>query len=136
MKNLASVFAVVVLVVVALACGGSSAPPPSQYVGTWTGSDGTYIAIRGDGSADYRAGSSHITGGTAVIDEGAKSLKISFASFGPTYTIDKPPSGDEMTLSGVVFRKGGSGTGPVPSTSPSTASGDDHDTDSSNKGSN
>jgi hypothetical protein len=105
MKNYTSLYAIIALMVVALACGGSATPPPSQYLGEWTGTDGTFVAIRGDGSADYRSGASHITGGSVVLDEAAKSLKISFAGMGPTFSIDKAPSGDQMTLSGVVYKK-------------------------------
>lgn len=107
MKNVFSLAAIVAVLFAAMACGGSNTPPPAGYAGSWTGADGTFIAIRADGSGDYKSGNSHITGGSAVIDEGAKTLKISFAGMGPTFTIDKPPAGDQMTLSGVVFKKGG-----------------------------
>lgn len=93
--------------VMGFACGGSSTPPPSQYVGFWTGEDSSTITIRGDGGADYKSGNSSISGGSVTIDEGAKTLKISFASLGPSFTIDKAPAGDKMTLSGVVYKKGG-----------------------------
>ncbi len=93
--------------VVGFVCGGSSTPPPSQYVGFWTGEDGSTITIRGDGSADYKSGGTSVSGGSVTIDEGAKTLKVSFASLGPSFTIDKAPSGDRMTLSGVVYKKGG-----------------------------
>jgi hypothetical protein len=96
------------LLLVGLACG-SKTPPPQQYVGVWTGEDGTSITIQGDGSADYRSGSSSINGGSVTIDESAKTLKVSFASMGPTFTIDKAPAGDRMTLSGVVFKRMGGG---------------------------
>jgi hypothetical protein len=113
------------LLAIGLACG-SKTPPPAQYVGTWTGSDGSEITIRADGSGDYKSGNSSVSGGSVTIDESGKSLKITMLSMGPTYTIDKPPAGDQMTLSGVVFRKGG-GTN-VKTDEPSsktTSSGDD-----------
>ena len=103
-----AVLVICVFMVVGFACGGSSTPPPSQYVGFWTGEDGSTITIRGDGGADYKSGSSSISGGSVTIDDGAKTLKISFASLGPSFTIDKAPSGDRMTLSAVVYKKGGS----------------------------
>ncbi|HEX3101041.1 MAG TPA: hypothetical protein VHQ01_04585 [Pyrinomonadaceae bacterium] len=108
--------------VMGFACGGSSTPPPSQYVGFWTGEDGSTITIRGDGSADYKSGNSSISGGSVTIDEGAKTLKISFASLGPSFTIDKAPSGDKMTLSSVVYKKG---SGDSDSKSDKTSSSDD-----------
>ena len=97
------------LLFVALACG-SKTPPPSQYVGVWTSDDGSTITIYSDGSGDYKSGSSSVSGGSTTIDETAKTLKISLASMGPSYTIDKAPSGNQMTLSGVVFKKGGGGS--------------------------
>ena len=96
--------------VVGFACGGSSTPPPSAYVGFWTGEDGSTITIRGDGSADWKSGNSNVSGGSVTIDESAKTLKISFASLGPSFTIDAAPSGDRMTLSSVVYKKGGGST--------------------------
>jgi len=93
--------------VMGFACGGSSTPPPSQYVGFWIGEDSSTITIRADGGADYKSGNSSVSGGSVTIDEGAKTLKISFASLGPNFTIDKAPSGDRMTLSGVVYKKSG-----------------------------
>ena len=94
--------------VVGFACGGSSTPPPSGYVGFWTGEDGSTITIRSDGTGDWKSGISNISGGSVTIDESAKTLKISFASLGPSLTIDKVPEGDKMTLSGVAYKKGGS----------------------------
>ncbi len=108
------------LVVLVLACGGAKIPPPSKYVGSWTGEDGTLITIRGDGSGDYKTANSNVDNGSVTIDEAAKTLKIAFVGMGPTFNIDKPPSGDQMTLSGVVFKKGGSPT----SSSDNKSSGD------------
>lgn len=108
-NKLNMIIATVAIMIVGLACG-SSTPPPPQYVGAWTGDDGTLITIRGDGSGDYISGASKVTGGSVTIDEAAKTLKVTLASLGPTYTIDKAPAGNQMTLSGVVFRKNGSGS--------------------------
>ena len=101
--------ATLAILVVGLACG-SNTPPPAQYVGVWTSGDGTLITIRADGSADYKSSNSSVSGGGAVIDEAAKTLKISMASLGPTFKIDKAPAGNEMTLDGIVFKKSGGGS--------------------------
>ncbi len=103
------IFALTALLIVGLACG-SKTPPPAEYVGAWTSNDGTSITIRNDGSTDYKSGNSSVSGGSATVDEEAKTLKISLAGFGPTFKIDRAPTSDEMTLDGVVFTKGGGGS--------------------------
>ncbi len=108
--------------VVGFACSGSSTPPPSQYVGFWTGEDGSTITIRGDGGADYKSGNSSVSGGSVTVDESAKTLKISFATLGPNFTIDKAPSGDRMTLSGVVYKKSGGDSDTKPDKTTSSSS--------------
>ncbi|MEQ1603820.1 MAG: hypothetical protein ABL999_03040 [Pyrinomonadaceae bacterium] len=105
-NNLNLVIAAIFVLIVGLACGKST-PPPPQYVGVWKAADGTLITIRADGGADYKSGNYSVSGGSAVIDEAAKTLKISLASLGPTFKIDKPPTGSEMTLDGILFRKDG-----------------------------
>ena len=105
-KNSITLFlALSALMFVALACGKTT-PPPQQYVGAWTGGDGTTLAIRADGSGDYKSGNSSVTNGSVTVDESAKTLKISMAGMGPTYKIEKAPTDTEMTLDGVVFKKG------------------------------
>ncbi|MGE3466287.1 MAG: hypothetical protein AB7J13_05080 [Pyrinomonadaceae bacterium] len=101
--------ATVALMVAGLACG-SKTPPPPEYVGVWTSGDGATITIRSDGGADYKSGGTSVSGGSAVIDGSAKTLKISLASLGPTFKIDKAPTGNEMTLDGIVFKKSGGGS--------------------------
>lgn len=99
-----------VLMVVGFACSETGTPPPSQYVGFWKGSDDTSITIRADGGADYKSSNTSVSGGSVTIDETAKTLKVTFASIGPSFTIDKAPEGNQMTLSGVVYKKGGVAT--------------------------
>ena len=97
-----------ILFVVGFACGkGDGKPVPSEYVGAWTGEDGSTLAIRGDNTGDYKSGSTSVSGGTVAIGDDNK-LSITFVGVGPSFTIDKAPSGNKMTLSGVVYRKSGS----------------------------
>lgn len=117
------------LVIAGLACG-SSTPPPPQYVGVWTGADGALITIRADGGADYKSGGTSVTGGSVTIDEAAKTLKIGLAGLGPTFKIDKAPSGNEMTLDGNLYKKGG---GSSSTTSSGTTSGNSSSTSSNSK---
>lgn len=106
-RNAASLLIVLgVLFVVGFACG-SGTPPPAGYVGAWTGEDGSTITIRGDGSGDYKSGGTTVTGGTVEVKESEKSLTIKMVGIGPSFTIDKAPSGNKMTLSGVVYTKSG-----------------------------
>jgi hypothetical protein len=108
-NQLGLLIALAALLVAGLACG-SKTPPPPQYVGSWTGDDGSVISIRNDGSGDYKSGNSSVSGGSVAVDEAAKTLKIAFVGMGPTFTSDKAPTGDRMTLSGVVYKKGGGST--------------------------
>lgn len=94
-----------ILIAAALGCGGSAKPAPPDYVGSWTGDDQSTLTIRADGSADFKSGNTSVSGGTADIDEAAKTLKITFMRIGPSFTIDKPPLGGRMTLSGVLYSK-------------------------------
>jgi len=103
------ILAVSALMIAGLACG-SSTPPPAGYVGVWVSGDGATITIRSDGGADYKSGGTSVSGGSAVVDEAAKTLKISLAGLGPTFKIDKAPTGNEMTLDGIVFKKSGGGS--------------------------
>ncbi len=107
MKNISALLiSLSALLIVGLACG-SKTPPPAQYVGAWTGEDGSTVTIRADGSGDYVSGGTKVSGASVEINEGEKSMKIKLVGMGPSFTIDKAPSGDRMTLSGVVYRKGG-----------------------------
>lgn len=104
-----SAIAIVALVIAALACGGSSGKPaPTEYVGAWTGADGSTLTIRADGSGDYKSGGTSVTNGSVEIDDSGKTLTIKLLGMGPSFNIDKAPSGNKMTLSGVVYSKGGS----------------------------
>lgn len=111
------------LMLVALGCG-SNTPAPPAYVGVWSSGDGTTITIRSDGSADYKSSNSSVSGGGAVIDEAAKTLKISLAGLGPTFKIDKAPDGNQMTLDGIVFKKTGGGSTSSSNTKPEVPSND------------
>ena len=83
-------FAIFALIV--LGCSGGSKTPmkplPSEFVGSWTGSDGSTISIRGDGSGDYHSGNFKVEGGKAEMSEDGKSLSITFFGIGKTLKID------------------------------------------------
>lgn len=96
---------------VGLACRGSrdadTKPIPPAYLGDWEGQDGATLSIRADGKGDYRAGSTKVEGGTAEVDETAKTVSVTFFGIGKTLKIEQPPAGNQMTLDGVVFRRKG-----------------------------
>lgn len=113
-------FVVGILIFVGLGCFGSgksssSKPVPSEYFGSWTGQDGSTITIRADGKGDYKSGGTSVDGGTVEINDAKKELSITFFSIGPTLKIDSPPSGDEMKLDGVTYKRNG-GSAPTTST--------------------
>ena len=114
-SGLTAFFAVGLLIFVGLGCfgsgrSGSSAPLPETYFGSWTGRDGSTLTIRGDGKGDYKSGGTTVDGGTVGIDDAKKELSITFFGIGPTLKIDSPPSGDQMTLGGVIYKKNGGGS--------------------------
>ncbi len=105
MKNSRSLAATIVLfVVLVLGCGGGK-PVPAKYQGNWRGSDGTTIYMDADGRSGFKRGAKKVDGGAAEIDESAKTLTISLFGISESWNIDKEPNDNEMTLSGVVFRK-------------------------------
>lgn len=110
--RLSALFVFGILIFVGLGCFGSgrsssSKPVPPEYFGSWTGADGSTITIRGDGKGDYKSGGTTVDGGTVEIDDAKKELSITFFGIGPTKKIDSPPSGNEMKLDGVVYKKSG-----------------------------
>jgi hypothetical protein len=111
-----------------LACGfggGSSErkPIPEAYLGTWTGQDGTTLAIRADGTGDYHAGSSKVDGAAVEIDEAAKEIKFTMLGIGVgSYKIDSPPSGNQMKIDGQTFRRSGGSAPPNSTTGRTTNS--------------
>lgn len=105
------------LMVVGLACsgGGDKAADEKQagpeFVGAWAAADGSTITIRSDGGGDYKIGGTSVTGGSAVVSESNKTLRITMLGMGSPMKIDKAPANGEMTIDGVVYKRvGGSST--------------------------
>lgn len=98
-----------------LGCGGGSKAADekqagSEYVGTWTSKDGSFITIRSDGSGDYKIGGTSVSGGKALVSDKDKTLRIAMLGMGSPMKIDKAPAGGEMTIDGVVYKSGGGGS--------------------------
>jgi hypothetical protein len=105
--SLLVVFAMMLFV--GLGCGGKKdgKPVSAEYHGAWTGSDGSTITIRSDNSGDYKSGSTKVDNGSVTINDADKTLSITLFGFGPTLKIDQPPSGNQMKLDGIVYKKSG-----------------------------
>jgi len=126
-------FALFALALVGLACGGGAKAADekqagSEFVGTWTAKDGSFITIRSDGGADYKIGGTSVTGGTAMVSEKEKTLRVSLLGMGSPMKIDKAPANGEMTIDGIVYKNGSGGGGSSSSDSKpaSTPTPDDH----------
>lgn len=108
-KNLVSgaiAIFVVAIFVVGCGLGGSSTPPPAEYVGSWTGADGSNLTIRSDGSGDLKSGGSEVTNGSVEVKDGK--LSVTLVGIGKTMTIDEEPKSGKMKLDGIVFSQNGS----------------------------
>lgn len=92
---------IVALIALGCTCGRGSGSAPAEYVGSWTGSDGSTLAIRGDGSGDYK-GSSEVTNGSVEIKDGK--LSVTLFGFGKTMNIDESPKNGQMKLDGIVYK--------------------------------
>lgn len=99
-----------ILFLLGFACNSGSKPLASEYVGVWTAADGSTITLRADATGDYKSGGTNVTGGAVEIDEAKKEMTIKLVGIGPTFKIDKPPSGNQMTLDGMVYRRAGGGS--------------------------
>ena len=95
-KNLFAItFALSALLIVGLACGGGAKAEDEkdagpEFVGTWTAADGSFITIRSDASADYKIGSTSVTGGVAKVSEKEKTLRVALLGMGSPMNTLKP----------------------------------------------
>lgn len=88
-----------------IACGGGT-PAPPKYQGNWVGDDGSTLYMNSDGKAGFVMGSKKVTGGSAEIDESAKTMTISLFGISHTWKIDQEPNDrGEMRLDGKTYRK-------------------------------
>ena len=118
-RNLFTItLAIAAFLVVGIACGGSGSgstenekPAGPDYVGVWTAADGSTITIRANGGADYKIGGTTVNGGSAMVDDKAKTLRVTMLGMGSPMKIDKAPANGEMTIDGLVYKRaGGSST--------------------------
>lgn len=103
MKNL--ILVLLIGSVLFVGCGGGK-PVSAKYQGDWVGANGTTLYMYSDGKAGFRSGSKKVTGGSAEIDENAKTLTISLFGISETWKIDQEPNDQgEMKLGGILFRR-------------------------------
>ncbi len=104
------------LLAIGLACGGSAPKAEDEkqagpeFVGAWTAKDGSFITIRPNGGADYKIGGTSVSGGSALVSEKEKTLRIALLGMGSPMKIDKAPANGEMTIDGIVYKKDGGST--------------------------
>ena len=88
-----------------LACGGGK-PAPGKYQGSWVGENGTTLYMNSDGKAGFQVGSKRVSGGSAVVDESAKTITISLFGISNTWKIDQEPNDTgEMKLDGKLYKR-------------------------------
>jgi hypothetical protein len=70
----------------------------ADYAGYWVAPDGSKIQLWADGSGDYHAGSTRVTGAAAKFE--GNTLTIKMMGVGKTWTISTPPAkkGEKMVL--------------------------------------
>lgn len=112
-SQISLILAIAALLAIGLACGGGNTASDEkqagpEFVGTWTSKDGSFITIRSDGGSDYKIGGSSVSGGSAKVSEKEKTLRIALLGMGSPMKIDKAPQNGEMTIDGIVYKKGGS----------------------------
>ena len=79
---------------------------PKTYLGKWQAKDGTSITIREDGKGDFHSKDTDVSGGTLVIHEKKKILKISSVfDVAEQWTIDHGPK--ELPRGEIVLRLSG-----------------------------
>ena len=82
-------------------------PAPKEYMGAWSGKDGSYLTIHSDGKSDFSGGGLRVTGAPARLEPALKTLHIKFFGIGRDFHVDSPPHKENgatlMTLSGVVW---------------------------------
>lgn len=82
-------------------------PEQIVYAGKWTGNYGTTITIRPNGSADYKAANSRVTGGSVELE--GEQLSIGLFGLSKTWHIDEAPKLIQgrwiMKLDGETFSK-------------------------------
>jgi hypothetical protein len=91
----------IILIFLVLACGGGK-PVAEKYQGnwdaSWSGQVHSTIYMHPDGTAGFKIPGKEVSGGSAEIDETAKTLTISLLGISHTWKIIEEPSGGEMTL--------------------------------------
>lgn len=88
-----------------IGCGGGT-PAPPKYQGNWVGDDGSTLYMDSEGKAGFKVGSKTVTGGSAEINDSAKTLTISLFGISNTWKIDQEPNDKgEMKLDGKIYRK-------------------------------
>jgi hypothetical protein len=127
--GLSLMLAATVFAFVGLGCFGGSRSAsklvPSDYIGEWTGSDGSTLSLKSD-AGSYKSGNYSVDNASVDVDEAAKTLKLTFFGVAAKeFKIDQSASGNTMKLDGVTYKKAGGGSAtnsPMPGMSMSPTS--------------
>lgn len=105
-KNIATLTIIsVIFLSLVLACGGGT-PAPVKYQGNWVGEDGSTLYMNSDGRSGFKVGSKTVDGGSAEVNESAKTITISLFGISNTWKIDEEPNDKgEMKLDGKTYKK-------------------------------
>lgn len=96
-----------VLAAACIGCGGEPFKRPgADLLGIWT-AEGTSINIKNETTADLIGKNTVIVNGDVRLYKDGRDLMIGDQGVFKTFKIDTPPSGGQMTLDGVVFKRGG-----------------------------
>ncbi len=92
MRKAAILLTALVLVLAAGACDKKTplGDERASWAGYWVAADGSNIQLWPDGSGDYRAGSTRVTGAAAKFE--GNTLTIKMMGIGKTFTITTPPT--------------------------------------------
>ncbi|PIO48712.1 MAG: hypothetical protein CMR00_03355 [[Chlorobium] sp. 445] len=82
-------------------------PIPSEFYGEWQAQDGSRLQIFANGKGAFKIGGKSVEGGTVEYMPKMNSFEISLLGISETFRIDQAPSGNEMKLNGMVFRRVG-----------------------------
>lgn len=105
-------FLAIVMLFFASSCGSKKNPEdlkpiPPEFYGEWQAQDGSRLQIFANGKGAFKIGGKSVEGGSVEYTPKTNSFEISLFGISETFRIDQAPSGNEMKLNGMLFRRVG-----------------------------